>query len=150
MAPGQLPFPLMYDPPSLLLYTSGRPRFAYECQRDSLPGGGGGTKSSKKEDNKAAVGGAGGTATAANNNNNALQDPPPVTPFLNLRTAIAEERAFKRDLWTLLQHPNLIPILDKLSSISGSVKAQQNPNEVVSLDVKGGGILAGGGARKMQ
>ena len=94
----------------------------------------------------AAVGGAGNTAAANNYNNNALRDPPPVPPFLNLRTATAEERAFERDSWTLLQLPTRLPRLDKLSTISGSVKAQQNPDEVVSLDVDGGGGGGGGGA----
>ena len=84
MAPGQLPFPLMYDPPSLIKYMSGRPRVSYECQRDDLPGGGGGTESSKKEDNRAAVEGAGGNAAASNNNNNAVLYPRSVPPFLNL------------------------------------------------------------------
>ena len=125
VAPGQLPFPLMYDPPSLLPYTPIRPRVAFECQREGLPGGGGGTKSSKKEDDEAAVGGGGGTTYAVNNkNNNDLQDPPPVPPFLNLQTATAEERSSRRDLWTLLQLPTRLPRLDKLSTISGSVKAQ--------------------------
>ena len=55
VAPGQLPFPLMYDPPSLLPYTSGQTRVAYGFQWEGLLGGGGGTESSKKDNHEAAV-----------------------------------------------------------------------------------------------
>ena len=144
VAPGNLPLPLMYDPLSLLLYTSGQTRVAYGCQRDGLLWGGGGTESSKKEDDGTEIWGAGGTADASNKNNNALRYPPPVPPSLNLQTATAEERAFKNDSWTLLQLPTRLPRLEKISSISGSVKAQQNPDGVGPLDVNGGGGGGGG------